>query len=287
MTTTLDHTHITTNGVRLHVVQAGPADGELVILLHGFPEFWYSWRKQIPALASAGYRVLAPDQRGYNLSDKPAGLAAYDLNQLAADVVGLIDAAGREQCYLVGHDWGAAVAWWVAMHYPQRLKKLAILNVPHPSIMLKTLASNPAQMLKSWYIGMFQIPWLPEQLMLANNAALADVIFKRTANAGSFSDTDIAEYRKAWQQPGATTAMLNWYRALVQRRPERTTRSRITVPTQILWGVNDVALTREMASGSLKYCDNAQLTWFEDATHWLQHDKPDAVNARLIEFLTS
>jgi len=178
------------------------------------------------------------------------------------------------------------VAWWVAMNAPQRVKKLAILNVPHPLVMRKTLASSPAQMLKSWYIGMFQLPWLPEQVMLANNAALADVMFKRTANAGSFSDADIAEYRQAWQQPGAVTAMLNWYRALVQRRPQRPASTRVTVPTHILWGVNDVALTREMASDSLKYCDNAQLTWYEDATHWLHHDKPDAVNARLIEFLT-
>jgi pimeloyl-ACP methyl ester carboxylesterase len=279
----LERTRIAVNGVNLNVIQAGPEDGELVILLHGFPEFWYGWRRQIPALAAAGYRVWAPDQRGYNLSDKPTRLEEYTLDVLSKDVIGLIAAAGREQAHVVGHDWGAAVAWWTAMNHPRHLKKLAILNVPHPSVARRQMTTNPGQMLKSAYFGFFQIPWLPEQLMLANGAAAAQALFTTTANRGSFSDEDIAEYRRAWQTPGAMTGMLNWYRAIVQRGIPRPESTRVHVPTLILWGVNDVALTREMAPESLRYCDDGRLVWFEKATHWVQHDEPERVNQLLIE----
>ena len=141
-----------TNGVNLHVVMTGAQDGPLVILLHGFPEFWYGWRKQMPALAAAGYAVWAPDQRGYNRSDKPAGVGAYHIDTLADDIAGLIAASGREQVYLVGHDWGAAVAWWVAGKYPTRIKKLAILNVPHPAVMRRAVLEDAEQRKRSWYI---------------------------------------------------------------------------------------------------------------------------------------
>ena len=281
-----EHRTVRSNGIDLHVVQAGPPDGELVILLHGFPEFWYGWRKQIPALAAAGFRVCAPDQRGYNLSDKPHGLSAYNLDELARDVVGLIDDAGREQAYIVGHDWGAAVAWWTAIRHSERVRKLAILNVPHPSVMLKTLRTHPEQLFKSWYMFFFQLPWLPEQLFTSGSARTAELFFKRTATPGAFSDEDIAAYRAAWQQPGAASAMLNWYRAVARRRPASADDPRVKMPTLILWGVNDVALTREMAAASLRYCDDARLIWFPNATHWVQHDEPDRVNQHLLEFLT-
>ena len=147
-----NHTFIETNGIRLHVVLAGPEAGRLVILLHGFPEYWYGFRSQIPPLAEAGYRVVVPDQRGYNLSEKPKGVNAYRVSTLAADIVSLMDALGREKAYLVGHDWGAVVAWEIAIHFPQRLEKLAILNVPHPDVMQKFLLSNMHQVRKSWYV---------------------------------------------------------------------------------------------------------------------------------------
>jgi epoxide hydrolase 4 len=287
ISSTLERKTIAVNGVNLNVIMAGPEDGDLVVLLHGFPEFWYSWRKQIPALAAAGYRVIAPDQRGYNLSDKPKDLEQYTLDVLAKDVTELIAAMGREKAYLVGHDWGAAVAWWVAMNHPKRLHKLAILNVPHPSVARRQMTTNPAQMLKSWYFGLFQLPWLPEQLMLADNAALAKTLFSATATRDAFSDEDIAEYRRAWQTPGAATGMLNWYRAIVQRGAPRPQSTRVHVPTLILWGVNDVALTREMAAESLGYCDDGRLVWFDKATHWVQHDEPERVNTLLIEHFST
>jgi epoxide hydrolase 4 len=171
MEDTYNHAMIKTNGVNLHVVQVGPENGPLAILLHGFPEYWRGWKNQLDPLAEAGYWVIAPDQRGYNLSDKPKGVNAYQVSTLAADVVGLIDVLGREKAYLVGHDWGAAVAWEVAIRYPQRLEKLAILNVPHPDVMQKFLLSNMHQVRKSWYIFFFQIPGLPEWTMSRNNYA--------------------------------------------------------------------------------------------------------------------
>jgi len=280
----IEHHDIQTRGARLHVAQAGPQEGELVLLLHGFPEFWYGWRQQIPALAAEGFRVWAPDQRGYNLSEKPTGRAAYNLDALAGDVIDLIDAAGVDQVYLTGHDWGAAVAWWTAIRYPERIKKLAILNVPHISVMLKTVRTNLTQLRKSWYIFFFQLPWLPEQLLLANNARAMTLMLERSANPDSFTTEDLAVYRAAWQQPGALTAMLNWYRAIVQRQPASPPDSHVHVPTKILWGVHDVALMREMAAASLEYCDDGQLVWFENATHWVQHDEPERVNQHLIEF---
>jgi pimeloyl-ACP methyl ester carboxylesterase len=280
----LTHHDVITNGVRLHVVSAGDPANPLVILLHGFPEFWYGWRHQIPALAGAGYYVLAPDQRGYNLSDKPAGLDAYALPELAADVVGLIDWAGRDQALLVGHDWGAEVAWWTALTHPQRVRRLGILNVPHPSVMVKTLRTNPAQMLRSWYIGFFQIPGLPEWLLSQNNAEGLALALLRSSRPGSFTDRDIPFYVEAWRQPGALTAMLNWYRSIAQRPPESLTDSRVRVPTLIQWGRNDIALVPDMAEASLAYCDDGRLITYDEATHWLQHDVPEAVNARLLEF---
>jgi len=274
-----------TNGINLHVVMAGPADGPLVLLLHGFPEFWYGWRRQIPALAAAGYHVWAPDQRGYNRSDKPAGVGAYAIETLAKDIVGLIEASGREQVYLVGHDWGAAVAWWVAGTYPERVKKLAILNVPHPSVMQRTVWEDAEQRKKSWYIFFFQLPWLPEKSLSDNGYTNAIRALKGSSRRGTFSDDDIAAYRQAWSQPGALTGMLNWYRAAVRNQGMGVPLGRIRVPTLMIWGANDMALSRRMAQPSIDLCDDGRLVFLEEASHWVQHEEPDAVNRLLLDFL--
>lgn len=265
------------SSVRLHVVQAGPVDGPLVILLHGFPEFWYGWKRQIEPLAAAGYRVWVPDQRGYNLSDKSKGIGAYGIDQLAADVVGLIDAAGQEKAVVVGHDWGGAVAWWTAAKYPQRVERLVILNVPHPAVMKRFVSRDLGQMRRSWYIGFFQLPWLPERLARLGNWATLTRTLRSTSRRGTFSDADLAQYRTAWSQPGAITAMINWYRASLRRPPARLPSVRITVPTLLIWGAHDRFLKREMAQPSIDRCDNGRLVFFEKATHWVQHEEAERV----------
>lgn len=276
---------LTVNGLRLHAVQAGPADGRLVILLHGFPEFWYGWRHQIGPLAAAGLRVVALDQRGYNLSDKPARVADYALELLAADVVGLLDALGCERAALVGHDWGAAVAWWVALRAPARVERLAILNVPHPVVMQRALRSNWQQLRRSWYVFAFQMPRIPELLLARKHWQPLTVSLRKSSRPGTFSDVELACYREAWSQPGAMRAMVDWYRAAVRVRPERLSDVRVRVPTQILWGAQDPFLGRELAEASSALCEHGRLEFFEQATHWVQHEEAAAVTGRLSEFL--
>ncbi|QEH35960.1 Soluble epoxide hydrolase [Aquisphaera giovannonii] len=274
------------NGIRIHAAEAGPPAGPAVILLHGFPEFWYGWRHQIGPLAAAGFRVIAPDQRGYNTSDKPGRVADYALDVLAADVVGLIEAAGLERASLVGHDWGGLVAWWVAARHPERVERLAILNAPHPAAYRRVLRSSPKQWLKSWYVAFFQVPKLPEALSrLRGWRAMADGM-RASSRPGTFSEADFDRYREAWSRPGAITAMINWYRALVREGPPTPEDARIRVPTRILWGANDRFIERRAAADSLALCDRGELEMVEGATHWLQHEEPELVNRRLIEFLS-
>lgn len=280
----ITHLNLQTNGITLHAVAAGPENGPLVILLHGFPEFWYGWRYQIDALAQAGFRVLAPDQRGYNLSDKPKSVRDYNLDQLAADVVGLIDAVGCEKAFLVAHDWGGAAAWWAAIKYPERIERLAILNAPHPRVMRQNLLHNRVQRKKSRYFFLFQIPLLPEMRMRKNNWQVGVRALQGTSRKGTFSEEDIARYREAWSQPGAATGMFNWYRAAFRSRPARVRSSRVTMPTLIIWGERDKFLRRELAQQSLELCDNGKLVFIEGASHWVQHEEPAKVNELLCKF---
>jgi pimeloyl-ACP methyl ester carboxylesterase len=282
-TSELRHRTIATNGIRLHAVEAGPADGRLLILLHGFPELWLGWRRQIEPLAAAGFRVLVPDQRGYNLSDKPRGVGSYRLDRLARDVVGLIDDAGRERACLVGHDWGGAVAWWVGVNFPQRLERLALLNIPHPYVMRRHLLHDRAQIRRSWYIFFFQLPWLPEAWWRRRNWAAGVRALTATSRRGTFSAADLEIYRQAWSQPGAITAMIHWYRAALRQPPPRPASPRVKVPVLLLWGTGDRFLGKEMAQPSIDLCDDGRLV-FLDATHWVQHEEPAEVHRRLVEF---
>jgi len=269
----------------LNAVTAGPEDGPAVILLHGFPEFWYGWQKQIEPLAQAGFRVIVPDQRGYNLSSKPRGVRDYRMSELTADVIAIADQIGRETISLAGHDWGAAVAWSVAMAFPQRTEKLAILNVPHPAVMARFLRTRPRQMLRSWYMLYFQIPRIPEALFAALNFNGGVQALRDSSRPGTFTAEDFAQYRDAWRQPGALTGMINWYRALpLQMRDRAALEARITVPTRILWGMRDRFILPEAARESANYCDRGELFEFPDATHWVQHEEPERVNRLLIEF---
>lgn len=269
--------------VRLHAVALGPNDGPVVILLHGFPEFWYGWHKQIEPLASAGFRVIVPDQRGYNLSSKPTGVASYALPAVVSDVIGIADQVGQKKIFLAGHDWGAAVAWSTALLHPQRITKLAVINVPHPSVMRRFLSTHLRQMLRSWYIFFFQLPYLPEAFFSTSNFRIGERSLLRSSRPGTFSPEDLAQYRAAWSQPGALTAMINWYRALFRVRTKFRDRT-VRVPTRILWGERDAFLLKEMAHESLRYCADAELFTFADATHWLQHEEAARVSQLLIEF---
>ena len=281
----MEHQQIIANGINLHVVQDGPRTGRFLILLHGFPEFWYGWRRQIPFLAAAGYRVWAPDQRGYNLSDKPSGIAAYSLDELGADVIGLLDAAGQETAFLVGHDWGAAVAWWIASKYPARLAKMVIINVPHGAVLMKHLRRNLAQIRKSWYMFFFQFPYLPEIIIPLRNWNMFAKFLKNSSRPGTFTNDDLDIYRQAWSQPKTLTSMLNWYRSVMQKPPKPPDSLRITVPTLLIWGAQDKFLGREMAQPSIDLCDDGRLVYFEEATHWVQLEEAERVNELIDTFL--
>jgi pimeloyl-ACP methyl ester carboxylesterase len=283
--------YIETNHIQLHVVTDGPADGTPVILLHGFPEFHYGWRKQVPALAEAGFHVITPDQRGYNLSDKPKGVSAYKVETLAKDVLGLFDHYGIQKARLVAHDWGGVVAWHLAIHYPERLEKLAILNAPHPDVMMRFMFESAEQRKKSWYVFFFQIPFFVEWILRKENYRNLVRTLVGSGRKSTFSRENIEEYRKAWSQPGALSAMLNWYRSIVRGslknvlRKKQPSERRVRVQTLLLWGKNDAALSHEMAQPSIEMCDDGNLIFFEKATHWVQHDEADEVNKNLIQFL--
>jgi len=281
---TLRHRTIATNGIRLHAVEAGPEGGPLVILLHGFPEFWYSWRHQIEPLAAAGFRVLAPDQRGYNLSDKPKPVSAYNLDTLARDIVGVIDDAGAAKAHVVGHDWGGAVAWWLGIRYPERLERLALLNIPHPVVMRRALRKNPTQRKKSWYIFFFQLPVLPERTFRAGGFARGIKALQGTSRPGTFTGADLDLYREAWSRPGAVRSMIHWYRAALRAQPKLPSSLRVPVPTLLLWGTQDRFLGREMARPSIDLCDDGRLEFVEEASHWIQHEEPERVNRELLGF---
>jgi pimeloyl-ACP methyl ester carboxylesterase len=282
----LEHSIIETNGVKLHVVQAGPKSGIPVVLLHGFPEFWYGWRKQIPALAETGCRVIVPDQRGYNLSDKPKGVKNYDVFTLVEDIIGLIDALGYEKVNLVGHDWGAVVAWTLAIKHPERLHKLSIMNVPHPSVMRRFLTRDLEQMRRSWYVMFFQLPWIPELGMRVNDWRNLIGATRCTSKIGSFLNEDIEKYKEAWSQPDAMTSTINWYRAIVRNQTWTSNDNmRVKVPTLMMWGMKDFALTHRMARPSMDYVDEGNLILFPEATHWVHLDASEEVNHYLIDFI--
>jgi epoxide hydrolase 4 len=279
------HRYTDLAGLRLHYVEAG--EGPLVVLLHGFPEFWFSWRFQIPALAAAGFRVVAPDMRGYNLSDKPKSVGSYALERLARDVERLIGALGEERAVIVGHDWGGIVAWAVAILHPERVERLVILNVPHPERFSRGLRT-PRQLLRSSYAFFFQIPWLPERVLRAGDFALVRSVFRNDpVRPGTFGEENIGRYVEALSCPGALTAAINYYRALARRGPTvaRALRRRIEAPVMVIWGQRDLFLVPELAKPDPVWVPNVRLERLPDASHWVQQDRPEKVNALLLDFL--
>jgi pimeloyl-ACP methyl ester carboxylesterase len=220
------------------------------------------------------------------MSDKPDGIKSYCVETLMQDVTGLIDALEYEKVNLVGHDWGAVIAWMLAIKQPERLHRLGIINVPHPAVMKRFLQRDFEQMRRSLYGLYFQLPWLPELVMKAGNWSVTALGMRRSGKPNAFTDEDIETYKEAWSQPGTATAMLNWYRAAAHYPPEITNGMRVKIPTLILWGVKDFALSRRMARPSLDYCDDGNLIFFPDATHWVQHEEADEINRQLLTFIS-
>ena len=277
----IEHRFVRAGSVKLHVAACGPADGHPVFLLHGFPDHWIGWRHQMQALSAGGYRVIMPDQRGYNTSDKPKGFRAYSLDKLVADIIALAEALEIRRFHLVGHDWGGIVAWALAASKPDRVDKLVILNAPHPDAVFRYALRSPTQFLRSSYAAFFQFPWLPETVLGAGDARLLTKTLVASARPGAFSDDDLSLYRRAWKYSGALTAMLNWYRAL-RYRPSYS--EPIRAPTLVLWGKKDRALEPGLADASVLTCNDATIEYFPDATHWLHREEVTAVNFLILEF---
>jgi pimeloyl-ACP methyl ester carboxylesterase len=286
------HRFAVVGGVRLHYVEAGPQAGtvkgseRLCLALHGFPEFWYSWRHQIPALAAAGFRAVAPDLRGYNESEKPPGVASYRVGRLVADVAGLIRQAGVTRAHVVGHDWGGGIAWALAAARPEVVDRLVILNAPHPAAFLRELRT-PGQLLRSWYMFFFQLPLLPELLFRAGDFALLERTLRHgPARPGAFTEEDIRLYKQALARPGALTAAINYYRAAFRhlgglRRDLRP----VCCPTLLIWGERDAYLGVRLTDGLGPWVHDLRIERLPAASHWVQHDEPERVNRLLLDFL--
>jgi pimeloyl-ACP methyl ester carboxylesterase len=286
----LTYRTVAVNDVELQVSitnEGGPRG--LALLLHGFPELAFSWRHQIPALAEAGYEVWAPNLRGYGKSSKPPKVADYSMDRLLADIGALIDASGREQVTLVGHDWGAAQAWMFAIRQVRPLDRLVIMNVPHPACMQRELKKF-RQLRKSWYILFFQIPWLPEKLLCARNArAIRDSFVNMAVDESRFPDAVTDVYREAAQRPGAMRSMVNYYRAAVRgsRRTAREELPPIDTPTLLVWGLEDSALGRETTDGTDEHVTDLTTRFLPGVSHWVQQEAPETVNAMLLAWLDS
>ena len=285
MTAAIRFHRVATNGVTLNVAEAGPEAGPVVLLLHGFPENWYGWRHQIGPLADAGCRVVVPDQRGYGASDKPRGVAAYRLDELVADVVGLVDACESDRAAVVGHDWGGIVAWAAIERHPDRFDRAVILNAPQPAVIQRALRQDLGQLLRSWYTFAFQLPGLPEWLLGRRNFRALERALTTTSRPGAFSHADLELAKAAWGQPGALRAMIHWYRAAARGPQLPLPDPPITVPTLILWGLRDHALGPGLARSSYAQCRDARIEWLTEATHWLAHEEPERVNRLILDFL--
>lgn len=287
----VENGYATVDGVDLHYVTAGPEDGDLVLALHGFPECWYTWRHQLPALADAGMRVVAPDMRGANRSDKPAGVSAYSLDRLVADAAGLIDAFDRESARVVGHDFGGLVAWQLAHERRELVDRLAVLNAPHLSVYLDHLAHSPSQWRKSWYVLYFQLPRSPEWGLSWNDYAVLESTFEDNAAPGTFTEADLARFKRAFARDGTTRAMVNWYRALARSQLRRVIGARgvpsepIRVPTTLLWGEKDHALEAAMVDEHEEVVEDLRIERFPDAGHWVHFEKQDAISKTLVSSL--
>ena len=256
-----------------------------MLLLHGFPDFWYMWRYQIPFLAAQGFRVIALDMRGYNRSDAPSGVPSYSIEKLSGDVIRVMDALGILTAHVIGHDWGGVIAWNLATHHPERVRKLVVINAPHPAAYFRALTSS-SQLLRSWYLFAFQVPRIPEFFLAAGRFG---VLRKVWARAGGESDSvsadNISKYVKAFSKPGKLTAAVNYYRAALRSMLSRRKSGTVSVPTLLLWGVKDRYLVSSLPELTSRYVPNLEIRKLADFGHWPQLESPDTINAAILEFL--
>lgn len=289
----MEHRYAEVNGIRMHYVTAG--EGPLVLFAHGFPEFWYEWRRQIDEF-SRDHQVVAPDLRGYNLTDKPVGVDQYRVKHLVEDLRSLAAHLGAKRFVLAGHDWGGAVAWAFALAHPELLEKLVIINAPHPGIFARELASNPAQQQASQYMRMFCTPEAEALLARDNYQFLVDALLTHGLKRGYFTEADRTAYLAAWSEPGALTGGLNYYRAarMLPPAPGATLAEpvldvaslTVRVPTLVIWGERDTALLPGNLEGLDRFVPDLTLRRIPDANHWVIHQQPDLVNAYIREFLS-
>lgn len=266
------------NGITLNVAVAGPVSGEPVLLLHGYPDAHFGWRDQIVELASEGFRVIAPDQRGYNLSEKPKGLENYLQDVIVSDIIALADYYGIDTFNLAGHDFGGIVSWNLADSHPERLKKLVILNSPHPAVNRKFQEENEEQKRRSWYGYFFKLPLIPELAIKAGGWKILEGSMEE-----SFTENEINEYKRAWSQKGANSATINWYRGLFKQDLDRSF-DIIDVPTLVVWGKADPHIMWEQAEPSAAMTSEGRVVYIEDATHWVMRDASEQVSELLVEF---
>jgi epoxide hydrolase 4 len=287
----LKHEYAEVNGIRLHYVTAGK--GPLIIFLHGFPEFWYEWKDQLPEFGK-DHRAVAPDMRGYNLSEKPAGVDHYQMKDLVEDVRDLAVHLGYKKFILVGHDWGGGVAWSFAIAHPEYLSKLVIINCPHPAILARELAENPAQQKASQYMLFFRSAQAEQQLSANNYAGLVDGVLGDGLKTGVFTEADKQAYIQAWSQPGALTGGLNYYRAANLGPPTPDSPATppvdangliVKVPTLVIWGEKDTALLTGNLDGMDKFVPDLTIKRIPDGSHWVIHEKPALVNDYIRDFI--
>ena len=286
-----EHHYVQLDGIRMHYAQAGHGP-RLLVLLHGFPECWWSWRHQLrlfrddPALA-AQFTIIAPDMRGYNETDRPSW--GYELDVLVRDVVALLRALGHARAIVAGHDWGGNIAWSLAIARPDVVERLIALNIPHPALFAEAARTNWRQIRRSWYILFFQLPFLPEAAIRRNDYAFIEQVLRGTAiDASTFSDQDIAIYKQAIAQPGAATAALSYYRVLVQQGSRgmfRGTAMRVSAPTLLIWGEQDTALGKELTYGTECFAPDLRIQYIPNCSHWAQQERPNEVNAAMLEFI--
>lgn len=276
------HDYIHTNGIRLHYVTQGT--GPLMLMLHGFPEFWYSWRHVIPEFAK-DHKVVALDLRGYNDSDKPEETSAYVMSEFVKDVEGVIRGLGYDRCILVGHDWGGAIAWNFAYDYAEMVDRLIILNLPHPAKFAEGLRT-PQQLLRSWYMFFFQVPFVPETLIQLNDFQILEQAFRGMAvDKSMITDADIEAYKNAFAKRGALTAAINYYRNIFQQGIIERSWGVLNIPTLMIWGENDTALGKELTDGTEQYVRDFRIQYIPNCSHWVQQEQPDLVNQYIREFL--